>query len=70
MERERGEREEESERERGGKEEKDGEREGGGREGEREREGGREGGNSNSKSLFYKDWSLGSVKNLSTTSPC
>ena len=44
-----------SERERG--------REGGGR----EREG--ENSNLNSKTLFYKDCSLGSVKNL-TTSPC
>ena len=35
-------------------------REGGERGGERERE------NSNSKTLFYKDCSLGSVKNLTT----
>ena len=34
---------------------------------ERERE--RENSNSNMKTLFYKDCSLGSVKNL-TTSPC
>ena len=64
------------ERGRGGEEERRERGEGGGREGGREREregrreGRREGGNSNSKSLFYKDWSLGSVKNLSTTSPC
>ena len=32
---------------------------------EREREGGRENSNSNSNTLFYKDCSLGSVKNLS-----
>ena len=49
---------------------------GGGGGAEREREGvereggGREkGGDSNSKTKFYKDCSLGSVKNL-TTSPC
>ena len=44
------------------------------REGERERKGERggrerESSNSNSKTLFYKDCSLGSVKNL-TNSPC
>ena len=50
-------------------------------ESERERERGRGGGggqterqtdreNSNSKTLFYKDCSLGSVKNCLTTSPC
>ena len=37
-------------------------KDGGGRDGERERG---ENSNSNSKTLFYKDCSLGSVKNLS-----
>ena len=40
-----------------------------GGEGGRERERKTERGNSNSKTLFYKDCSLGSVKNL-TTGPC
>ena len=62
--------------EREGGREREKEREGGER--ERGREGGqretervvsRENSNSNSKTLFYKDCSLGSVKNL-TTSPC
>ena len=35
----------------------------------REKGKGGEGGNSNSKTLFYKDCSLGSIKNL-TTGPC
>ena len=45
------------------------ERERGGRERETDRQRQRENSNSNWKTLFYKDCSLGSVKNL-TTNPC